>query len=97
LLTAADDPYVAAKDAEAIVILTEWPDFRVLDWSRIAAAVRQPIIVDTRNLLDPDVMRRAKLEWTGVGRSAGRRQSALSDDPMGSLHRDRPVARTAQS
>jgi UDPglucose 6-dehydrogenase len=83
LLTAADDPYVAAKDAEAIVILTEWPDFRVLDWSRIAAAVRQPIIVDTRNLLDPDVMRRAKLEWTGVGRSAGgRRQSGLSDDPM---------------
>ncbi len=69
------------------MILTEWPDFRVLDWSRIAAAVRQPIIVDTRNLLDPDVMRRAKLEWTGVGRNAGgRRRSTPSDNPAGSPH-----------
>ncbi|MGB8256556.1 MAG: UDP binding domain-containing protein, partial [Pseudonocardiaceae bacterium] len=74
--TIADDPYVAAKDAEAIVILTEWQDFRLLDWPRIAAAVRQPIIVDTRNLLDPDVMRRAKLEWIGVGRGGRRRVGA---------------------
>jgi UDPglucose 6-dehydrogenase len=87
LLMVVDDPYVAAKDAEAVVILTEWPDFRVLDWSRIAAVMRQPTIVDTRNLLDPDVMRRARLEWTGVGRNAGgRRRSAPSDNPMGSTH-----------
>jgi UDPglucose 6-dehydrogenase len=98
LLTVADDPYVAAKDAEAIVILTEWPDFRVLDWSRIAAALLQPIIVDTRNLLDPDVMQQAKLQWSGVGRSAGsRRRSTFRDDPTGTLHRaSEPVARTAR-
>jgi UDPglucose 6-dehydrogenase len=98
LLTVADDPYVAAKDAEAIVILTEWPDFRALDWSRIAAAVLQPIIVDTRNLLDPDVMQQAKLQWSGVGRSAGsRRRSTFRDDPTGTLHRaSEPVARTAR-
>jgi UDPglucose 6-dehydrogenase len=70
LLTVVDDPYLAAKDAEAVVVLTEWAEFRTLDWSRIADAVAAPIIVDTRNLLDPDVLRRASLTWIGIGRSA---------------------------
>ncbi|WP_280310007.1 UDP-glucose dehydrogenase family protein [Nocardia abscessus] len=47
-----DDPYLVAKEADAIVILTEWPEFRSLDWARIAADVERAVIVDTRNLLD---------------------------------------------
>ncbi|WP_181719891.1 UDP-glucose dehydrogenase family protein [Nocardia gipuzkoensis] len=47
-----DDPYLVAKEADAIVILTEWPEFRSLDWARIATAVERAVIVDTRNLLD---------------------------------------------
>jgi UDPglucose 6-dehydrogenase len=69
LLTVVEDPYVAAKDADALVILTEWPEFRGLDWPRLAAAVRQPIVVDTRNLVDPDVLRRAGFSWIAVGRA----------------------------
>jgi UDPglucose 6-dehydrogenase len=68
LLTMVDDPYVAAKDADATVILTEWPEFRSLDWARLAGVVANPIVVDTRNLLDADVLRRAGLVWIGVGR-----------------------------
>jgi UDPglucose 6-dehydrogenase len=68
LLTVVDDPYVAAKDADATVILTEWPEFRSLDWARLAGAVASPVVVDTRNLLDADVLRRAGLVWIGVGR-----------------------------
>lgn len=68
LLSVADDPYVAAKDADATVILTEWPEFRSLDWARLAGVVASPIVVDTRNLLDADVLRRAGLVWIGVGR-----------------------------
>ncbi|WP_425570412.1 UDP-glucose dehydrogenase family protein [Pseudonocardia adelaidensis] len=68
LLTVVDDPYVAAKDADALVVLTEWPEFRALDWPRLATVVRRPVVVDTRNLVDPDVLRRAGFSWIAVGR-----------------------------
>ncbi|MHA6616930.1 UDP-glucose dehydrogenase family protein [Pseudonocardia sp. DLS-67] len=68
LLTVVDDPYVAAKDADALVVLTEWPEFRGLDWQRLATVVRQAIVVDTRNLVDPDVLSRAGFSWMAVGR-----------------------------
>ena len=67
-LTLVEDPYVAAKDADAVVILTEWSEFRGLDWSRLRGIVRRPVVVDTRNLVDPDVLARAGFSWTGVGR-----------------------------
>ena len=70
LLTVVDDPYVAAKGADAVVVLTEWPQFRALDWARLAEAVATPTLVDTRNLLDPAVLRRAGFSWVGVGRAA---------------------------
>jgi UDPglucose 6-dehydrogenase len=63
-----DDPYLAAKDVAAIVILTEWPEFRQLDWQRLAGVAGDCCVVDTRNLLDPDVLDRAGLPWAGVGR-----------------------------
>ncbi|GAA1273122.1 UDP-glucose/GDP-mannose dehydrogenase family protein [Pseudonocardia aurantiaca] len=69
LLNVVDDPYSAAKDAEAVVVLTEWPEFRSLDWSRVAEGLAAPTVIDTRNLLDPDVLRRASLTWIGVGRA----------------------------
>lgn len=68
--TVVDDPVLAAKDAEALVVLTEWPEFRSLDWARLAAEVTRPIIIDTRNLLDPDVLARAGFSWVGLGRHA---------------------------
>jgi len=68
LVTLVDDPYEAAAGAAAVVVLTEWAEFRSLDWSRVAAATKGHAVVDTRNLLDPAVVRRAGLSWTGVGR-----------------------------
>jgi len=67
-LTLVEDPYIAAKDANAVVILTEWSEFRGLDWSRLRSIVRRPVVVDTRNIVDPDVLARAGFSWTGVGR-----------------------------
>jgi UDPglucose 6-dehydrogenase len=63
-----DDPLLAAKDADALVVLTEWPEFRSLDWAAVADALARRVVVDTRNLLDPDVLRRAGISWVGVGR-----------------------------
>jgi UDPglucose 6-dehydrogenase len=71
-----DDAYLAAKDVDALVVLTEWPQFRELDWVRIAGLVNAPVVVDTRNLLDPDVLRRAGLRCIGLGRPEHRRRPA---------------------
>jgi UDPglucose 6-dehydrogenase len=67
-MSVAEDPYVAAKDVDAIVILTEWPEFRTLDWPQLAAMAGTPTLVDTRNLIDPDVAVRAGFRWIGLGR-----------------------------
>ncbi|TDP38066.1 UDP-glucose dehydrogenase family protein [Nocardia ignorata] len=65
-----DDPYLAAKDANAILILTEWPEFRTLDWKKIADAVEHPVIVDTRNLLDEQLLDGTGFTVAGIGSSA---------------------------
>ena len=64
----ANDAYAAAKDADALVIVTEWDEFRALDLDRIAASLRGKILVDLRNVYDPDEARGAGLIYYGVGR-----------------------------
>ncbi|MER6670748.1 UDP-glucose/GDP-mannose dehydrogenase family protein [Amycolatopsis japonica] len=63
-----DDPYYIAKDAHALVLLTDWPQFRALDWPRIAGLLEGPVVVDTRNHLDPDALSRSGIAWRGFGR-----------------------------
>jgi UDPglucose 6-dehydrogenase len=69
VLTVVDDPYRAASGAAAVVLITEWPQFRTLDWAQLAEVVRQRVVVDVRNLLDFDVLRRFGFEARGVGRA----------------------------
>lgn len=66
-VTAVDDPYRAAKAAEAIVVLTEWPQFRDLDWRAIARDAPQAVVLDARNMLDPATVRAAGLSYLGNG------------------------------
>jgi UDPglucose 6-dehydrogenase len=68
-ISVVDDPYLAAKDCDAVLVLTEWPQFRALDWARMAEEVRRPVVIDTRNLLDRDTLGRAGFRWIGVGSS----------------------------
>ncbi|TWP52802.1 UDP-glucose/GDP-mannose dehydrogenase family protein [Lentzea tibetensis] len=64
-----DDPYQAVKGAEAVVVLTDWPVFRTLDWVRIADLTDGHAIIDSRNHLDEDALVRAGLVHSGVGRA----------------------------
>jgi UDPglucose 6-dehydrogenase len=48
-------------------VLTEWPEFRDLDWARLAASADRAVVVDTRNLLDPDALAGAGFTHIGVG------------------------------
>jgi UDPglucose 6-dehydrogenase len=67
-LTLCDDPYGAASGASVQVVLTEWDEFRWLDFSRVHEVMADPSIVDARNLLDPAAVRRLGFEYTGIGR-----------------------------
>ena len=62
------DPYAAATGARALVVLTEWDEFRWLDFARVQAVMDEPHIVDARNLLDPAAVRRMGFSYTGIGR-----------------------------
>jgi UDPglucose 6-dehydrogenase len=71
-LQVTDDPLKVASGAAALVVLTEWPEFRLLDWGQLAELVQRRVVIDTRNLLDADVLRRVGFEVRGIGRRATR-------------------------
>jgi UDPglucose 6-dehydrogenase len=70
-IIAVDDPYLAAKEADAIVVLTEWPEFRELNWPLIAEHAPGAVVVDTRNLLDAGLLADAGLTYLGNGIPSG--------------------------
>jgi len=63
-----DDEYAAVSDADALVFVTEWNQFRALDMSRIRDLMKTPRIADLRNICDPEDMRELGFEYAGVGR-----------------------------
>ena len=62
------DPYEVARGADCLIILTEWNEFKELDFKRIKKLLRQPLVVDGRNVYDPDRMRALGFRYLGVGR-----------------------------
>ena len=67
-ITYCADAYDALRDADALVLLTEWNEFRALSPDRIRAAMRGQVVVDLRNVFDPAAMAQAGLIYHGVGR-----------------------------
>jgi UDPglucose 6-dehydrogenase len=62
------DVYETAKDAEALVLATEWEEFKTLDWERIRDTMARPLIFDARNLLKPATMKAMGFEYYSIGR-----------------------------
>jgi UDPglucose 6-dehydrogenase len=67
-VTYCSDPYEAVSGCDAVIIATEWPEFVDMDLGRVKASMRRPVLVDGRNLLDPDVVRSHGFVYLGVGR-----------------------------
>ena len=63
-----DDPYAAAKGADALVIATEWNQFRALELGELKAILNQPLIIDLRNIYEPDRVAAAGLRYVSIGR-----------------------------
>ena len=63
------DPYEAAKGADCLAILTEWNEFKELDFARLKTLMRQPLLIDGRNLYEPQRMRTLGFRYIGIGRN----------------------------
>lgn len=62
------DAYEAARDADAVLIITDWNEFKKLDLKRLKKEMKSPIIIDGRNIYDPQKIRKLGFNYTGVGR-----------------------------
>src|SRR6476646_839323 len=68
-ITFCNDSYSCAKGAAALVIVTEWEQFRALDFDRLKTIMAQPVLVDLRNVYQPDEMSRRGFAYEGIGRA----------------------------
>jgi UDPglucose 6-dehydrogenase len=64
----ATDPLDAAEGADALLLMTEWNEFRWLDFARLRQTMRTPTVVDARNFLDPHLLRQLGFTYEGIGR-----------------------------
>ena len=78
LFSTHDDPYVAAEGVDAVVVVTGWPEFRELDFSRIRQNMRGSLLVDTQNFLDGDSIALAGFRYLGAGRSRDPQRSDIA-------------------
>jgi UDPglucose 6-dehydrogenase len=62
------DAYQAARGADAILIVTEWDEFRQLDWKRLQSTVEQPLVIDGRNLFQPEEVTENGFRYVSIGR-----------------------------
>ncbi|HYE89596.1 MAG TPA: UDP-glucose/GDP-mannose dehydrogenase family protein [Terriglobales bacterium] len=63
-----DSPYAAAEGADAVVLVTEWNEFKFLNLERLKTVMRRPVVFDGRNLWEPERMRRLGFEYHSIGR-----------------------------
>ena len=63
-----DDPYQVADGADALILVTEWNEFKQLDMERVRALMRQPVLLDGRNIYDPQRMAELGFTYRGMGR-----------------------------
>ncbi|HEC21967.1 MAG TPA: UDP-glucose/GDP-mannose dehydrogenase family protein [Chloroflexi bacterium] len=67
-ITFCSNPYEVAEDSDALVIVTDWNEFKHLDMLRVRELMRQPIVVDGRNIYDPNLMQEMGFAYRGFGR-----------------------------
>ena len=78
----ASDPYEAAQDADAVLILTDWKEFAELDLGRLNRALRFPIVLDGRNLYKPEQMQNHGFTYVSVGRAPNYRPQEGKPSPV---------------
>jgi UDPglucose 6-dehydrogenase len=70
-LSYAEDPLAAARGADALLIVTDWPDYAAIAPETLASALRQPVVLDGRALFDPQRMAACGIDYRAIGRGGG--------------------------
>lgn len=81
-VTWCEDAYATMEGADALVVLTEWNQFRNLDLNRVKALLREPVVVDLRNIYDPVEMAARGFDYDSVGRPSGERREERAGAPV---------------
>jgi UDPglucose 6-dehydrogenase len=76
-----EDALKTVAGADAVVLVTEWPEFASLNLAELAMKMKHPVLIDGRNLFDPECAVEAGFEYTGVGRPSGQAR-AKDDEPV---------------
>jgi UDPglucose 6-dehydrogenase len=63
-----DGPYSCVEDADALIIMTEWNQFRILDMEKLKHSMKTPVVIDLRNVYEPEKMRGAGFRYACIGR-----------------------------
>jgi UDPglucose 6-dehydrogenase len=69
-ITYAKNAYTALEGADALLLVTEWSEFRMPDWQKIRASLKQPVVFDGRNIYDPEELRERGFDYFSIGRPA---------------------------
>jgi UDPglucose 6-dehydrogenase len=93
-ITYSVDPYQAAQGADAVVIVTEWDEFRSVNWERLRSAVQHPLIVDGRNLFNSQEVIQKGFHYVSIGRSSAH---FVREDSFDSLPKDRPGGKAPEA
>ncbi len=93
------DPYACVRGADAVLLVTEWPEYARLDWERVAGLVRRRVVVDGRNLLDAAALVELGFTYAGVGRPVMRPKPARTSRSSGQKQQQlaRPGAVVAET
>ena len=75
-------PYEAAEGADVLVILTEWDAYRALDLGRLKRSLREPVVVDLRNIYRPDEMAAQGFQYSSIGRPANEPAREVLSPPI---------------
>jgi UDPglucose 6-dehydrogenase len=68
-ITYCFNAYDLAADSDALILVTEWDEFKKLDMAKMRSLMREPVLIDGRNFYDPDEMVKAGFIYEGIGRS----------------------------
>ena len=67
-ITYCEDIYDAAREADCVILMTEWNEFKEIDWHKVKQVMKNPAVLDGRNIYDPEKLRQLGFKYTGMGR-----------------------------
>jgi UDPglucose 6-dehydrogenase len=88
-ITYCANPYEAAIGADAVLIVTEWEEFRAIDWHRLATVVERQLIIDGRNVFEPTEITRHGFQYISIGRPSRSAdgKDAKAEDSLASIEK----------